>query len=137
MNSLTDSERIDIAKAAKRWRYDKDLGCFIEITEGTNYEPPKKLVGPSNLIRDIDNYQAVGIQDPKAPRGTPLIVTKGRRQHRDELKARGYSEVGNDPNMAGRRHQSPPAAPMVREALARAGYFDSARSLKELRRQGR
>lgn len=120
-----------------RFVWDHDLGCLVEVTEGSNREPPKPLVGPGNLMKDIDNYKAIGIQDPYAPRGTPLIITKGRRQHRDELRARAMSEVGNDRNWTATPPQKPPAAPVVREAFAQAGFYDGARSIRELKRQGR
>lgn len=120
-----------------RFIYDKDLGCMVEITAGSNRAEPEKLVGASNLMRDLDNYNAVGIQDPHKPPGHTLIITKGRRQHRDELRARGLMEVGNEKGSYADKPKMPDAAPMVREALARAGYYDGARSFREMRRQGR
>ena len=121
-----------------RYRWDKELDIWIDLWDDTrNYPEPEKLVGPSNLIKDIDNYVAVGIQDHHAPRGTPLVITKGRRQHRDELRSRGFSEVGNEYQPVAKNEPTPPAGPVIREALARHGFYDSARSIRELRRQGR
>lgn len=120
-----------------RFIYDKDLGCIVEITAGSNREGPQRLVGPSNLMPDIENYNAVGIRDEKKGPGHTLVITRGRRQHRDELRARGLSEIGNDHKWEPERQKMPDAAPMVREALARSGYYDGARSIREMRRQGR
>lgn len=120
-----------------RYYWDKTLECLIEIRDGMNSDGPQKLTAPTNLIRDIENYNAVGIQDPNAPRGQTLVITKGRRQHRDELRARGMIEVGNDNSSYAEKPRMPDAAPTVREALARSGYDNSARSIRELRRQGR
>ena len=135
--------KIDTAKAAKRWRYDSDMECFIEIRDGMNSEAPETRSKPKGCISDIENYRAVGIQDPSGRPGEGLVITGGRRQHRDELRARGLVEVGNESNGWGDVKTSlgkmdmPSAAPMVREALAMTGYYDGARSLSDLRRQRR
>lgn len=120
-----------------RFYWDKKLECLIEIREGMNSEGPQRLTAPTNLIRDIDNYNAVGIQDPKRPPGHTLIITKGRRQHRDELRARGMIEVGNDRSAYAEKPKMEGAAATAREALARTGYDNGARTIRELRRQGR
>ena len=80
---------VETAKQAKRWRYDNDLGCLIEVRDGMNSEGPEKRLPPRGVISDIDDYVAVGIQDPEGKRGDGLPITGGRRQHRDELRARG------------------------------------------------
>ena len=91
----------------------------------------------------IEDYIAVGIQDPNGPPGSGLPITGGRRQHRDELRARGFTEVGNESAGWGEvktgysRLDMPDARPMVREALAATGYYSGARTLRELRRQRR
>lgn len=119
-----------------RYRFDKQMQCLVEIRDGANWEP-EKLVGPTNLIRDIDNYNAVGIQDPKGPPGSPLIITRGRRQHRDELRARGLVEVGNDQSSYAEKPRMADAATSIRESLSRSGWDNGARTIRELRRQGR
>jgi hypothetical protein len=120
-----------------RYYWDKKLECLIEIRDGMNSQGPEKLVGPSNLIRDIDNYNAVGIQDPQKGPGHTLVITKGRRQHRDELRSRGMIEVGNDRGSYADKPKMPDARPMVREALSMVGWDNGARTIRELRRQGR
>lgn len=119
-----------------RYRFDKQMGCLVEIRDGANWQP-EKLTGPTNLIGDIDNYNAVGIQDPNGPPGSPLIITKGRRQHRDELRARGLIEVGNDRGTYAEKPRMADAAASIRESLSRSGYDNGARTIRELRRQGR
>lgn len=120
-----------------RYYWDRQLECLIEIRDGMNSQGPQKLTAPTNLVRDIENYNAVGIRDDAKGPGHTLVITKGRRQHRDELKARGMIEVGNERSAYADKPKMPDAAPMVREAMARAGVFDGARSLRDLKRQGR
>lgn len=116
--------------------WDKDLECFIEIGRGSNHEPEKR-VGPNNLVRDLDPYLAVGIRDEKKGPGHSMVITGGRRQHRDELRARGMIEVGNETGTYADMPKARAVGPDVREGLARAGYYDGARSIRELRKQGR
>lgn len=120
-----------------RYYWDKQLECLIEIRDGMNSEGPQKLLAPTNLMRDIDNYNAVGIRDEKKGPGHTLVITKGRRQHRDELRARGMIEVGNDRGSYADKPKMPDARPMVREALSASGWDNGARTIRELRRQGR
>lgn len=119
-----------------RYRFDRDMNCLVEIRDGANWES-HNIVAPTNLIRDIDNYNAIGIRDPSKPPGHTLVITKGRRQHRDELRARGMIEVGNDTSAYAERPKMADARPMVREALSAVGYDNGARTIRELRRQGR
>lgn len=119
-----------------RYRFDKQMQCLVEIRDDANWQP-EKLTGPTNLIRDIDNYNAVGIQDPNGPPGSPLIITRGRRQHRDELRARGLVEVGNDRGTYAEKPTMERAAASIRDSLSRSGYDNGARTIRELRRQGR
>jgi hypothetical protein len=119
-----------------RFYWDKQMQCLVEYREGANWEP-EKLVGPTNLIRDIDNYNAVGIQDPKGRPGDALVITGGRRQHRDELRARGLMEVGNDQSTYAEKPKMVDPRLTVREALSRNGFDDGARTFRELKRQGR
>ena len=120
-----------------RYYWDKKMECVVEIRDGMNSDGPTVLSRPMGCIGDIDNYAAVGIQDPNGPRGAPLVITGGRRQHRDELKARGLVEVGTERLGPYEAPPPPPAGAHVREALAKAGYYDGARSFREMRRQGR
>ena len=120
-----------------RYYWDRKLECLIEIRDGMNSEGPEKLVGPSNLICDIENYNAVGIQDPQGSPGETLVITRGRRQHRDELRARGLIECGNDQGSYAERPKMPDARLTVREALSRSGFDNGARTFRELKRQGR
>jgi hypothetical protein len=75
----------------KRFRYDKDLGCIVEIHDRANYfeEQPK---GPA-IISDIEPYRAVA-SDVACGGKRPVIG--GRRQHREFLQRNGYVEVGNE-----------------------------------------
>lgn len=76
-----------------RYRWDKDLGCLIEIREGSNYPESPKLVGPSNLIRDLEPYKPIAADKETGVR--PSYIG-GRAQHREFLKRNGYIEVGNE-----------------------------------------
>jgi len=114
--------------------WDKKMECFIEIGPGSNWEP-EKLVGPNNLVKDLDPYLAVGIQDPKQAPGHALWISGGRRQHRDELRARGMTEVGNEKNGWSAPKEAPMKAETVRESLARSGYYDGAPTIRKLRRE--
>lgn len=120
-----------------RYYWDRTLECLIEMRDGMNSEGPQKLVGPSNLVCDIENYNAVGIQDPHAPPGTTLVITKGRRQHRDELRARGLMEVGNETGTYAEKPKMADPRIAVRDALSRSGFDNGARTFRELKRQGR
>lgn len=130
-------ERIDTAKKAGRSRcyWDKEMGCLVEIRDGMNSEGLTVLKKPDGVIPDIKDYIAVGIQDPNRPRGHGLPITGGRRQHRDELRARGLIEVGNEKTGWSAPPTPPPANDLTRESLARSGYFDGARTIRELRRK--
>lgn len=120
-----------------RWVWDRDLECVVEIGPGSNRPEPEKRTGSPFNVGDIDNFTHLGMQDPKQGPGHALQITKGRRQVRDELRARGAVEVGNETTGWSAPPKMPDAAPMVREGLARAGYYDGARTLRELNRQRR
>lgn len=118
-----------------RYIWDKELECLIELREGSNTPEPEQRVGAFNLVRDYDNFEHRGMLDHKAGPGHALHITKGRRQLRDEERARGVIQVGNETTGWSEPPKMAPAAPMVREALARTGFYDGARTLKELRKQ--
>jgi hypothetical protein len=120
-----------------RYYWDRTLECLIEIRDGMNSEGPQKLTAPTNLVCDIENYNAVGIQDPHGKPGDTLVITKGRRQHRDELRARGLIEVGNERSAYAEKPKMSDARVTVREALSHAGFDNGARTFRELKRQGR
>lgn len=73
-----------------RYRYDKDLGCLIEVRPGQNYFEASP--GPS-IISDIEPYRAIA-SDIACDNKRPVIG--GKRQHREFLQRNGYVEVGNE-----------------------------------------
>jgi hypothetical protein len=118
-----------------RYIWDKHLESMIEIGDGTNSPMPEKRVGASNLMRDYENFEHRGMVDHKQGAGHALHITKGRRQLRDEERARGVVQVGNEKAGWSPPPKMPDAGPMVREALARTGFYDGAKTLRALRRQ--
>jgi len=120
-----------------KYIWDPDLECLVEVGNGANRPEPEKRVGSPFNVGDYDNFTHLGMRDEKRGPGHALRITKGRRQVRDELRARGAIEVGNEKTGWSDPPKMPDAAPMVREALARTGYFDGARTMKELYRQRR
>lgn len=115
--------------------WDKQLECLMEVGEGANRPLPEKRVGAFNLVRDYDNFQHRGMHDHTKGVGHALTITKGRRQLRDEERARGVIQVGNETSGWSPPPSMPDAAPMVRNALAKTGFYDGARTLRDLRRQ--
>ena len=71
--------------------------------------------GGTQIIRDIDPYQAVG--GDVASGGKPPKIG-GRRQHREYLKRNGYVEVGNEVM----RPRKPDYGPEVTEREVRQVY---------------
>lgn len=61
--------------------------CYGHFSQG------KSQSGGTQIIRDIDPYQAVGAD--VANGGKPPKIG-GRRQHREYLKRNAYIEVGNE-----------------------------------------
>ena len=83
----------------RRYVYDPDLECLIEIAAGTNHPDPVPGAG-LQIVRDIDPYRAVA-SDIAAGGKRPVIA--GRRQHREFIKRNGYVEVGNERPISGER----------------------------------
>lgn len=80
----------------RRYIYDPDLDCMIEIGAGTNHPDP--LPGGVQIVRDIEPYRPVA-SDVAAENKRPVIG--GRRQHREFLRRNGYVEVGNERPVSG------------------------------------
>jgi len=72
----------------KRYRYDRDLDCTVEI--GDNYF--EESAGP-NIISDIDEYRTVA--GDVASDGQRVHIGS-RSRHREFLKDNNLVEVGND-----------------------------------------
>jgi hypothetical protein len=82
----------------RRFIYDHDMDCMIEIGAGTNHPDPTP--GGLQIIRDIDPYRPVAA-DVAVGDKRPIIG--GRRQHREFLRRNGYVEVGNEVPTRGER----------------------------------
>ena len=80
----------------RRYIYDHDLECMIEIGAGTNHPDPAP--GGLQIVRDLDPYRPVA-SDVAAHGKRPIIG--GRRQHREFLQRNGYVEVGNERPVSG------------------------------------
>ena len=80
----------------RRYVYDPDLECLVEIGAGTNHPDPAP--GGLQIIRDIDPYRPVASD---IATGGKRPVIGGRRQHREFLRRNGYVEVGNERPVSG------------------------------------
>lgn len=89
-----DKEPEDVGSAS--YIFDKEMDCLVKIREGSNTPKPQVLRPMDGVIRDIQPYVALGIADHRTGNMAPLVITGGRRQHRDELRARNLIEVGNE-----------------------------------------
>ena len=84
----------------RRYIWDKDLDCLVEIGTGTNHpdEPPSGM----QIIRDQEPYRTAAADI--AADGKRVVIG-GRRQHREFIKRNGYVEVGNERPIQGERPQ--------------------------------
>ncbi len=89
---MSNSDFSDKAMGRSRFIYDKELGCLVEITEGSNRQGPEKMLAPRGCIRDIDPYRAAA-SDVASENKRPVIGSRSR--HREFLRDNGYVEVGN------------------------------------------
>lgn len=80
----------------RRYRYDADLDCLVEI--GGNYfeERPQ---GPAVISDDV----GAGVNGLRHMPSGRMIDSKSG--HRKENKARGLAEVGNESNFASKREK--------------------------------
>lgn len=89
---MSSSDFSDKAMGRSRYIFDRDLGCLVEITEGSNRQGPEKMVAPKGCIRDIEPYRAAA-SDVASNNKRPMIGSRSR--HREFLRDNGYVEVGN------------------------------------------
>ncbi len=76
----------------RRYRYDADLDCLVEI--GGNYFEERAESGPAVISDDV----GAGVNGLRhMPTGKML---DSKSQHRAENRARGLEEVGNEKNFA-------------------------------------
>lgn len=89
---MSNSDFSDKAMGRSRYIFDRDLGCLVEITEGSNRQGPEKMVAPKGCIRDIEPYRAAA-SDVASDNKRPMIGSRSR--HKEFLRDNGYVEVGN------------------------------------------
>lgn len=102
----------------RRFVYDKELDCIVEITDSSNRQPPKNQRRSAHVISDIEPYRTVAADvDGKRK------VIGSRSRHREFLARNGFTEVGNDfvPN----KYTPPePAGRDIKRALEEHGHGD-------------
>jgi len=79
-----------------RFRYDRDLGCVVEVRDLPNYfeeqEKRSHLAAPM-VMRDIAEYRTVASD---VASGDKRITISSRSRHRTFLRDNGLVEVGNE-----------------------------------------
>ena len=76
----------------RRYIWDSDLDCLVEIGAGSNHPDPE----PSGvqIVRDIEPYRTAASD----------VAHEGKRsRHREFLRDNGYVEVGNERPISGDR----------------------------------
>ena len=89
---MNDTDFSDKAMGRSRYVFDRELGCLVEITEGSNHPGPEKMTAPRGCIRDIEPYRAAA-SDVASENKRPIIGSRSR--HREFLRDNNYVEVGN------------------------------------------
>ncbi len=94
----------------RRYRYDADLDCLVEI--GGNYFEEKTESGPAVISDDV----GAGVNGLRHMPSGKMLDSKSL--HRAENRARGLEEVGNDKNFASKKvsHTANEYGEMVHEA---------------------
>lgn len=100
----------------RRYIFDKDLDCMIEITSGSNFAVEK----PSGLqiIRDIEPYRTAASD---VASDNKRVVIGSRSRHRTFLSDNRYVEVGNEAPISGERPRSTGVLDDLRRALGDYG----------------
>lgn len=101
----------------RRFVYDKELDCVVEIGNGSNTPAPEQRLPPSGVMRDIQDYKTVAID---VATGKRAVITS-RSRHREFLKRNGYIEIGNSfvPNQ---HEKMPSIGESIKRALQEKGY---------------
>lgn len=84
----------------RRYRYDRDLECLVEIGGGNYFEERGQA---PNVISDDVGAGVNGLRH--MPSGKML---DSKSAHRAETKARGLEEVGTETNFAAKREKAHP-----------------------------
>lgn len=82
----------------RRYIYDPDLECLVEIGAGSNHPDPTP--GGLQIIRDIEPYRTAASDIAHAGK---RVVIGSRSRHREFLRDNAYVEVGNERPVSGER----------------------------------
>ncbi|MXX90247.1 MAG: hypothetical protein F4Y68_13570 [Boseongicola sp. SB0665_bin_10] len=76
----------------KRYRYDRDFGCMVEVTPWTGHnDPPPRNDELAAPLLQIDAYHRNPVQSP-----VDLTALESRQDVREHNRRNGVIDIGND-----------------------------------------